>query len=104
MSPIEIPDELAEAALETLRELNGKAAADSRDLRRERAATNLYKLYQVQQRYQLHPQTKADYERALQHPNRSGAKDLEAMTLDEILALQAELTKDYPGRPNNPGA
>jgi hypothetical protein len=96
--PIEIPDEAASEAITTLRELNKKETPDNKtDLRRERAATSLLKLYQTQQRYSLTPQSPADFARATRRPN-SAAQQLERMTPSRLDELQAEMTADYPGR------
>jgi hypothetical protein len=96
--PIKISDDIAEEAIATLRDLSSAETEDHKtDLRRERAATSLLRLYQTQERYGLNPQAPADYARATQRPN-SLAQQLEAMTEDELLARQAELTADYPFR------
>jgi len=96
--PVKISDEIAEEAITTLRALNAKETAeDKTDLRRERAATSLLKLYQTQERYGLNPQTPADYARATNRPN-SLAQQLDAMTEDQLLELQRAMTADYPGR------
>src|SRR5215213_7642350 len=96
--PVRIADTIAEEAIATLRALSCKeTAAGETDLRRERAATSLLRLYQTQQRYALDQQTPADYARATRRPN-SLAQQLEAMTEDELLVRQAELAGDYPGK------
>src|SRR5687768_12818945 len=98
--PVEISDEIAEEAIATLRSLNSDKTAESKtDLRRERAATSLLKLYQTQARYALRPQTPADYEK---HKRLTGsmAKALEDMTPEELLEYQRQmLGDDYPGKP-----
>src|SRR3954471_22956785 len=97
--PVKISDEIAEEAIATLRALNSDTTAEGKtDLRRERAATSLLKLYQTQDRYALNPQTPADYARATRVTN-SAAQQLDRMTDEELLRRQAEMTTDYPGRP-----
>jgi hypothetical protein len=62
--PVKISDTIAEEAIATLRALSCKeTAAGETDLRRERAATSLLRLYQTQERYGLNPQAPADYAR-----------------------------------------
>jgi hypothetical protein len=63
-----------------------------------RAADSLMRACQTQERYGLHPQGAADYQRALCKPH-SMAQQLEAMTEEELLQHQAALASDYPGRP-----
>jgi hypothetical protein len=54
--PVKISDTIAEEAIATLRALSCKeTAAGETDLRRERAATSLLRLYQTQERYGLNP-------------------------------------------------
>jgi hypothetical protein len=94
MTLVRITDEIAQEALDTLRALAGAYTPEGRtDLRRERAATNLLKLYQTQERYGLHPQTPQDFERALQRPGPNNAKALDELTTEELLALQAALVE-----------
>ena len=45
-----------------------ETAAGETDLRWERAATSLLRLYQTQERYGLNPQAPADYARATRRP------------------------------------
>jgi hypothetical protein len=96
--PVKISDTIAEEAIATLRALSCKeTAAGETDLRWERAATSLLRLYQTQERYGLNPQAPADYARATRRPN-SGAQQLETTTEDDLYALQAQLAGDYPGK------
>jgi hypothetical protein len=98
--PVEISDEIAEEAIATLRSLNSQKTADTKtDLRRERAATSLLKLYQTQERYRLRPQTPEDYQRALRHPNQTRAKDLASLTPEQVREMQRlAIGDEYPGR------
>ena len=99
MSKVYLSDEICAEARDKMREL--MHAEDSKgDWVQHRAADALMRACLTQQRYRLHPQTPDDYERAAKRIG-SGAKALEEMTPEELLAYQREmLGDDYPGKPS----
>jgi hypothetical protein len=96
MPTVYLSEEICARARDKLQAL--LEASDSRGtMIQHRAADSLLRACQTQARYGLHPQGPADYQRALGKPH-SMAQQLAAMTEDELLQRQAELTADYPGR------
>ena len=97
MPTVYLSEELCATARDKLQQL--LEASDSKGIMiQHRAADSLMRACQTQERYGLHPQGAADYQRALAKPH-SLAQQLEAMTEESVLDLQARLTRDYPGRP-----
>lgn len=63
-----------------------------------RAGEVLLRAFQTQERYALDQQTPADFARAAKNP-KTRAAELDRLTQDDLLALQAKLTTDFPGKP-----
>lgn len=63
-----------------------------------KAASDLIRLYQAQERYFAAPETTVDYERALGHRG-SMAQQLERTTPEDIFALQRKMLEGDPDRP-----
>lgn len=68
------------------------------DQRRMNAALGILKLADTQERYALDQQTPADFARAALNP-KTRAAELDRLTEDNLLDLQAKLAGDYPGKP-----
>jgi hypothetical protein len=97
MPKVYLSEEICAAARDKMQAL--LEAKDERGVAiQHKAADSLLRACLTQQRYSLSPRAPADYERALWKPH-SMAQQLEAMTEEELLALQREMTSDYPGRP-----
>jgi hypothetical protein len=97
MPTVYLSEDICALARDKLQQL--LEANDSKGIMiQHRAADSLLRACQTQVRYGLHPRGGADYQRALGKPH-SLAQQLDAMTEDELLQRQAELTADYPGRP-----
>src|SRR5215204_3940539 len=97
MPKVYLSEEICAMARDKMQQL--LEASDSKGIMiQHRAADSLMRACQTQERYGLHPQGRSDYERALGKPH-SMAQQLDAMTEEELLELQREMTADYPGRP-----
>lgn len=98
MPKVYLSDDICAEAREKMRELMHAKSKDG-ILIQQRAAQAIMSACQTQERYNLRPQTAADYEK---HKDIAGsqAKSLEELTPEELLDYQRTmLGDDYPGKP-----